>query len=323
MDLVVRCAELPIPGQTVFADSSAEFCGGKGANQAVAAALTGGDVSMIGAVGSDAFANRLLGNLLEHGINCDAVLRRDDIASGLAVISVDECGENSIMVVSGANGSLTRDDVQAAAALIRQSDLLLVQLELPVDAVLAGIEIAKQAGVRIVLDPAPAPHGFPSELLAVDLLCPNESEAAELTGQPVESVKDACLAAAKLHQLGALHVTITMGDQGTLLSSAGEPQMIPAYPITAVDTTAAGDAFAGCLATRWSQTGDLSAAVRFANAAGALAASEHGAQASMADHTAIEALIQSHESSGSGRDRISDAPQIKNSAPTNAKDRHH
>ncbi|TWT56390.1 ribokinase [Allorhodopirellula solitaria] len=293
MDLVVRCAELPIAGQTVLAESSTEFCGGKGANQAVAATAAGGSVSMIGAVGSDAFAGRLLGNLSQHNVSCDAVEQRRGQSSGLAVISVDQRGQNAIMVVSGANASVTRDDVMASKDLIERSDVILVQLEIPMDAVLAGIDIAKKAGVRVVLDPAPAPREFPSQLLAVDLLCPNESEAAVLTGQPVESVADARRAAAQLQQMGAEHVAITLGDQGTLLHRSGESHLIAAFSVNAVDTTAAGDAFAGALATRWSQTDDLYEAVRFANAAGALAASQHGAQASMADGEAIESLLQS------------------------------
>jgi ribokinase len=293
MDLVVRCAELPMAGQTLLAESSAEFCGGKGANQAVAAALAGGDVSMIGAVGGDAFADRLRNNLLQHRIGCDAVARRDRQTSGLAVISVDRRGQNSIMVVSGANATVTPDDVYSAKSLIQQSDILLVQLEIPVDAVLAGIEIARQAGVRIVLDPAPAPADFPKELMAVDLLCPNESEAAVLTGQRVESVEEARMAASVLQKMGARHVAITMGDRGTLLQSDGDSKWVTAFPVTAVDSTAAGDAFAGGLAVEWSQTGDLNSAVRFANACGALAASKHGAQASLADRKAIETLLRS------------------------------
>lgn len=293
MDLVVRCAQLPLPGQTILAESSAEFCGGKGANQAVAAAAAGADVIMIGAVGSDAFADRLLENLRQHGIGCESVARRVDQASGLAIISVDQQGQNSIVVVSGANASVSRDDVNAAETIIRQCDLLLVQLEIPLDTVLAGIDLAKRAGVKVVLDPAPALSDFPAELLKVDLLCPNESEAAELTGKTVQSVDEARKAAEKLHQMGAEQVAITLGDRGTLLHSEGASQLIPAFPITAVDTTAAGDAFAGALATRWSQTGDLHGAIRYANAAGALAASQHGAQASMANHTTIEAFLGS------------------------------
>lgn len=291
MDLVIRCVELPRAGQTILAQSSSEFCGGKGANQAVAAAEAGGDVSFIGAVGGDAFADRLLGNLSRYGIACEAIAQRSHQASGLAIISVDQHGQNSILVVSGANASISRDDVIAAKALIQRSDMLLVQLEIPLDAVLAGIEVAKDAGVRVVLDPAPVPSEFPPQLLAVDLLCPNESEAARLTGQRVESIDDAHRAADTLHQMGAQHVAITMGDQGTCLLSDAESRWIPAFPVKAVDTTAAGDAFAGAIATRWSQTGDLFEAVQFANAAGALAASKHGAQSSMANREAIETLL--------------------------------
>ena len=299
MDLVVRCAKLPSPGQTVLAQSSHEFCGGKGANQAVAAALAGGDVCMIGAVGSDAFADRLLDNLTGHGIDCSAVARRADLASGLAVISVDAAGQNSIMVVPGANASVTRDDVLSAKTLIEQCDVLLLQLEIPIDAVLAGIEVDQQPGVRVVLDPAPAVDQLPARCLTVDLLCPNESEAAQLTGLPVESVEQALAAATALQQTGVKTVAITLGSQGTLLLGSGVvldasgSQLIPAFPIQAVDTTAAGDAFAGALVVHWAEHNDLLAAVRFANAAGALAASGHGAQASMANRATIEVLLKS------------------------------
>jgi ribokinase len=293
MDLVVRCKELPIAGQTVMATSSTEFCGGKGANQAVAAALAGGSVSMIGSVGSDAFAVRLMENLTQHDICCQNVRQISDVASGLAVISVDQTGQNSIMVVSGANGTLSPDDVQQSASFIQQADALLVQLEIPIDAVLAGIQIAKQAGVRVVLDPAPVPQRFPSELLSVDLLCPNETEATLLTGQSADSVDGAILAAERLHQMGAHHVAITLGQRGTLLFSEGESQLIPAFAIDVVDTTAAGDAFAGSLAVHWLQTGDLRTAVCFANAAGGLTASKQGAQASMPSKIQIETLWRS------------------------------
>lgn len=293
MDLVVRCTELPAAGETVLAESSMEFCGGKGANQAVAASLSGGDVSMIGAVGNDAFADRLRGNLQQHDINCQRVLQRDDFPSGLAVISVDQHGQNSIMVVTGANGTMTPQTVQSAASTIQQADALLVQLEIPVDTVVAGIQIAKQAGVRVLLDPAPAMQQIPAELLAVDLLCPNESEAAMLTGQAVQSIDDAIKAADMLHQRGAANVAITLAERGTLLLSNGESHLIPAFPIQSVDSTAAGDAFAGSLAVRWLQSGDLPSSVSFANAAGALTASKQGAQASMPTQNEIDTLWRS------------------------------
>ncbi len=293
MDLVVSCAKLPSPGQTVLAQSSREFCGGKGANQAVAAALAGGEVSMIGAVGSDAFAERLLNNLIGHSINCSAVARRENLASGLAVISVDAAGQNSIIVVPGANATLTRDDVLASRKLIEQCDVLLLQLEIPMDAVLAGIEVAQLAGVRVVLDPAPAVDQLPAKCLTVDLLCPNESEAAQLTGLPVDSLEPARVAATALQQSGVKSVAITLGAQGSLILDSSGSHLIPSFPIQAVDTTAAGDAFAGAMVVHWAEHNDLLAAMRFANAAGALAASAHGAQASMANRATIEALLKS------------------------------
>jgi len=292
LDLVIRCGELPASGETILAESSHEFCGGKGANQAVAAALAGGDVSMIAAVGSDAFAVRLIDNLQHHGVDCRHVMRVP-AASGLAVIAVDQRGENSIMVVPGANAMITPANVWEAEELIASSDVLLVQLEIPLDAVLAGMAIARQHAVRVVLDPAPAPQQFAPELLDVDLLCPNESEATKLTGLPVTSIAQASVAAARLQELGAKHVAITLGSSGTFLRSDRDSMLIDSFPVDAVDTTAAGDAFAGAIAVRWTKDTVLEDAVRYANAAGALAASRLGAQPSMAKQVEIESLWKS------------------------------
>lgn len=292
MDLVVRCAKLPIPGQTILAESASEFCGGKGANQAVAAALAGGQVSMIGAIGSDGFADRLINNLQQNGIDCDRVSRHDKMASGLAVISVDQAGQNSIMVVPGANGSLTAADVDRSVELIQAADVLLVQLEIPISTACRGIEIARRAGVKVILDPAPAPLSFPEELLSVDLVCPNASEAADLTGMPIDTHDDAAQAAAKLCQMGADCVAITLGEDGTLVHRQGQTKIVSSFPVTAVDTTAAGDAFAGALAVQWAISDDLFGSVRFANAAGAIAASRDGAQASLSTQFEIKTLLE-------------------------------
>jgi ribokinase len=293
MDIVVRCRSLPRPGQTILAESSAEFCGGKGANQAVAAAKAGADVTMIGCVGNDSFADRLVQNLLAHGIDCDHVARCDDCGSGLAVISVDESGENSIMVAPGANARVDGSAMEAAWRVIEASDILMVQLEIPMETVLDAISVAQNAGVRIILDPAPAPAGFPPDLLQVDLLCPNESEAAALTGQVVDTIEQAQTAAKTLLQAGAKNVAITLADRGTLLVSRDRSEMIGPFSVDAIDTTAAGDAFAGALAAAWPATDRLSEAVRFANAAGALAATGHGAQSSIPSRHDIESLWKS------------------------------
>ena len=290
MDLVVRCTAIPTPGQTVMASSSNEFCGGKGANQAVAASMVNAQVDMIGCVGSDAFADRLIENLRQHRVGTEHIERSGGASSGLAVIAVDDRGQNSIMVVAGANACITRDQVENARALIASSDVLLVQLEIPVEAVLTGIQIAKEEGVRVILDPAPALTHCPAELFQVDLICPNESEAAAMVGHAVDTYETAISAAHTLQSRGALHVAVTMGDKGTILLTGSDHHVVPAFDINAVDSTAAGDAFAGALAVHWSEHGCLVDAVRFANAAGALAASRRGAQSSMASYHEIETL---------------------------------
>ncbi len=290
VDLVVRCATLAKPGETISADESTEICGGKGANQAVAAARAGGAVTMIGRVGSDAFANRLLGNLQREQIDCRWVRETPNCASGLAVVAVERSGQNAIFVVPNANGRLHKDDVDSARSVIESSDVLLLQLEVPMETVQAAVRIARAAGVRVVLDPAPAPASFPTELLQVDLLCPNESEAAAIVGRKVATIDDVEAAARQLHQGGARHVAITLGEKGTLLFDDNQSHLIEAYSTATVDTTAAGDAFAGSLAVFWAETDDLLEAVRFANAAGALAASREGAQPAMASREEIESL---------------------------------
>lgn len=294
MDLVVRCTELPLAGQTLLAQSSSEFCGGKGANQAVAAALSGGEVSMLGAVGDDAFAPRLINNLRMHGVNCDSTTQHDGVASGLAIIAVDLSGQNSIMVVPGANSKLSKSSVQAAETLLKGSDCLMIQLETPIESVLEGIRLARRYGVRVILDPAPAPSEIVPSLLQVDLICPNETEASDLTQMPVTNAKEAKAAAKQLQDLGAKNVVITMGSEGAILRQGETTTLIPAIPVDAIDTTAAGDAFAGALAVRWSQTNNLLNAVRYANAAGAIAASRAGAQTSIATQKEIEATNEIH-----------------------------
>ncbi len=189
--------------------------------------------------------------------------------------------------------SVSVEDIDAARSTIQNSDILLLQLEIPLESVIHAMKLAKQSGVRVILDPAPAPTDWPSELLHVDLLCPNESEAAVLTGRSVKSREQAEVAARRLQELGAGSVAITMGERGTLILHQDQARFVPAYPVESVDTTAAGDAFAGALAVHWSEQHDLVEAVSFANAAGALAASRQGAQSSMASRTEIETLWRS------------------------------
>lgn len=292
MDLVVRCAHLPTPGETIIAASSCEIPGGKGANQAVAAARAGGQVTMIGRVGNDAFASRLVENLRREGVDTESVRSTAGSASGIAVVAVDASGENSIMVVPGANGCVSCEDVEAAAERICGADVLLLQLEIPLDAVISAAAIAAGAGVPVILDPAPMPASLPAGLLGVDVICPNQSEAAAIVGSPIENIDDARNAIGRLHEQGARQVIITLGSQGALLSDGTTVTLVDPFPITPRDTTAAGDAFAGALAVRLAAGESLDQAARFAAAAGAIAATNLGAQTGMPTRHEIEQLVR-------------------------------
>lgn len=291
MDLVIRCQHLPRPGETIIARSSQEVPGGKGANQAVAAARLGAQVFMVGRVGNDAFATRLVQNLRNEGIDVSAVGHCSDVASGLAVVNVEDSGENSILVVPGSNHRLSPSDVDAARHIIQQSDLVLVQLEVPLESVRALVALAKSLGKPVILNPAPTPPDFPADLFQVDLICPNQTEASALLGQPINSVGDAKAAIAQFLTLGAKSAVITLGSQGAVVHDGQQITWIPPFPITAVDTTAAGDAFAGALATRLCEGTTLLEAARFAAAAGAFAATQPGAQPGMPRRNDVEILL--------------------------------
>ncbi|TWU55855.1 Ribokinase [Rubripirellula reticaptiva] len=290
MDLVVCCQEMPKPGQTITAESASEICGGKGANQAVGAAMVGGQVRMIGRVGSDAFADRLHANLAKHNVDCSTVATTADCTSGLAVITVESSGQNSILVVPGANGKVSVSDVQDHREVIACADVLMLQLEIPTPSVIAAIRIAKQYNVRCILDPAPVARDWTDELLDVDLVCPNETEAAAITGIEINTIEDARSAALQLQSRGAKNVAVTMGEKGTVLLDGETFHHVAPTPIQPVDSTAAGDAFASALAVEWARTSNLLQATRFASIAGALAATKFGAQQSLANRIEIDAL---------------------------------
>jgi ribokinase len=293
MDLVIRCAHLPQRGETIIAESVAEVSGGKGANQAVAAARLGAEVTMIGSVGDDAFADRLLENLEREQVDVSHVSRRSLCASGLAIVAVERSGENSIMVVPGANGTLSLEDVRKSADIIRQSDALLLQLEVPVETVIAAMQFARESGTRVIVNPAPVPQPFPKELLDADLICPNESEAEFILGVDIGSIEAGQRAAAELVSRGARYAIITLGGRGAIVCDGRSTEWVQPFPIEPVDTTAAGDAFAGALAVRWSAETGLIEAARFACAAGAVAATRAGAQPGMPTVSDVEQLMNS------------------------------
>ncbi|NKQ35631.1 MAG: ribokinase [Chloroflexi bacterium] len=294
MDLVTQARKIPAPGETIIGGDLQTIPGGKGANQAVAAARAGAQVTMVGRVGDDVFAGRLRDNLLADGIDASYVQNTPDTASGVALIVVDENGQNSIVVAPGANGRLTPADVTLAKPAIQQADVLLLQLEVPLEAVLRAARLAADAQVKVILNPAPA-RPLPPELLAlVDILIPNESETAALTGWPTSTQAELAAAATRLHEQGVATVILTLGERGALLSQAGRELFhVPAFPVAQViDTTAAGDAFVGGLATAVAEGQRLPEAMRFGAAAGALSVTRAGAQPSLPRRSEIEKLLE-------------------------------
>ncbi len=292
MDLVYQVARLPQPGETLTGNSFRQVHGGKGANQAVASARMNADVSMIGRIGDDAVGAELIAGLRDEAVDATHVKTSVGSSSGIAVIGVEDSGQNCITVIPGANGLVTSADILAAESVIATADVLLLQLEIPVAAVITAIRIARQHDVLTILDPAPALKTFPAELLCIDVVCPNESEASVITGLPVTNIEEAIDASRHLHSLGVRIAIITLGSHGCVVcDDSDNPQHVPSFPVTAVDTTAAGDAFAGALGFCLAQGQPILDALRFASAAGALASTRHGAQPAMPRHNEVVALV--------------------------------
>jgi ribokinase len=291
MDLVARAPRIPQPGETIIGGEFRTVPGGKGANQAVAAARLGARVSMVGRVGRDGFGEALLENLASDGIDHAFVIQDPESATGVALIVVDDAGQNSIVVASGANMRLSPADVEAAEAAVASADVLLLQLESPLETVARAAQVATEHGVPVILNPAPA-RQLPDTLLAlVDVLIPNESETALLSDMPVHDEAQAEAAAAALLGLGVGTVILTLGERGALLAQAGGATHVPAFPVAPVDTTAAGDAFVGGFAVALAEERTLLEAARWGNAAGALATTRIGAQPSLPTRQEVERLL--------------------------------
>jgi len=292
MDLVIRSPHIPRPGETIIGSDFQTIPGGKGANQAVAAARLGAQVSMMGRLGRDSFADTLLENLASSGVDAAYVHKDTEAATGVALIVVDERGENSIVVASGANMQLSEADVDAAESMIASADVLVLQLEVPLPAIFRSAEIAHQHGVAVVLNPAPA-RELPAELYElVDVLIPNETETALLTGQQSDSSERLSAATHQFLERGVGAVVITLGKQGALLTNQEyDGRKFEAFQINAVDTTAAGDAFVAGLAVSLGTGHPLLEAIQWGNAAGALAAMRFGAQTSAPTREEVEKLI--------------------------------
>lgn len=291
-DMIIRLERIPRPGETVIGGEFSSAAGGKGANQAVAAARAGAHVSLVARVGDDVFGRKALEGFLADGIDISQVREDREAPSGVALIFVDAEGENSIAVASGANARLTPDDVRAARETIAAADVLVTQLETPLDTVRAAVDLAVEHGVRVVLNPAPAQPLGRDLLRHVSVLTPNETEAELLTGIEISDDTAARSAAEQLHTVGVAAVLVTLGPRGAFVFDADQRELIPGFEVTAVDTTAAGDVFNGALAVALAEGTPLAEAVRFANAAAALAVTTVGAQPSAPPRDAIEGLLR-------------------------------
>jgi len=295
MDLVLQAHRMPSAGETVRGTAFSTVPGGKGANQAAAVALLGGQVAMIGCVGDDAFGERLLRSLGSLGVDLSIVRKLEGVSTGIAAILVDGVGENRIIVIPGANGLLTPDELTSAEARIAKASLLVLQLEVPMPTVETAIRLAVRHGVPVLLNPAP-PSALDEALLAqVNYLVLNETEAQVLTGiEPVDA--DSCRGAAQsLCARGVGVVILTLGERGAYVFSSEGGLHVPARPVRVVDTTAAGDAFIGGLAVSLVEGRSLGEATRFACAAGTLAVTRLGAQTSIPARAEVEKLLAQTE----------------------------
>ena len=290
-DMVVKTPRIPAPGETVLGDNFVMAAGGKGANQAVAAARLGAETFFVARVGNDVFGDRAIASIGTAGVNTRYILKDDRAPSGVALISVDVNGQNSIVVASGANAKLTPADVDNAREVFEQCDVVVLQLEIPIDTVGRAIALARELDKIVVLNPAPAMI-FPDYFLrGVDVLIPNEVEAGMLVGKKLDEHFTAVDAAKVLLERGVGSVVVTLGPRGSVAVTHDRVQQIPPRRVNAVDTTAAGDCFTGGLATALAEGKELGQAVYFANAAAALSVTLLGAQTSMPDRAQVEAFI--------------------------------
>jgi len=291
MDLVVKSQRIPAVGETILGGDFIMVPGGKGANQAVAAAKLGAQVYFVAKLGEDIFGAQSLNNLKKEGVNTKYVLQTPDAPSGVALIMVDEEGNNSIVVAAGANQKLSAEDVKAARADIASAGAVVAQLEVPLETIECAAELANSSKTPFILDPAPA-CPLRAELLSkVDVLTPNETEARILTGVEVTDEQSARAASVKLLESGVKTVILTMGSQGFLLAEGESVQFVAGQKMEAVDSTAAGDAFAGSLAVGMAEGKTVFDAALFANYAAALSVTKMGAQPSMPTLDDVERYI--------------------------------
>ncbi|HIQ20576.1 MAG TPA: ribokinase [Planctomycetes bacterium] len=292
-DMVVKTQRIPAPGETVTGGTFFMPPGGKGANQAVAAARLGAEVTLVAKLGQDMFGDEAIEGYRREGVLVDHILRDPEHHTGVALIIVDEQGENLIAVAPGANFAIRPEEVQGAAERIRSADVVLLQLEIPIETVAFTARLAAEAGVTVVLDPAPAAPLEGALLEHVHYLTPNESEAERLSGVRVADEGSARKAAEALLAAGARSVILTLGARGALVADGRRTFTVPSFPVEAADSTAAGDAFNGGLAVALGKGLPLEEAVRQANMVGALSVTRMGAQPSLPTEEELRAFAQS------------------------------
>jgi len=292
MDLIMRVPRLPKPGESLIGTHFMTAHGGKGANQAVAAARLGANVTLVGCVGDDAFGALQREGFVKEGVNVAHLKTSETAPTGTALILLTDSGQNAIVVAPAANHDVLPADIEVLQNLFSQADMLISQLEIPLESVMASLGVARSTNTFSILDAGPAQAVSPELLTTADLVSPNETEAEALTGITVNSVDTARKAAQQLRNMGVKHVVMKLGEKGCLY--LGEEELyVPAFVVNAVDTTAAGDAFTAALGVAW-QTMPLQDALQFANAAGALAATAEGAQPSMPTRAAVLEFLRKH-----------------------------
>lgn len=292
MDIVINLHRMPVIGETVFGESLTYIPGGKGANQASAAGKLGGKAVMLGCVGQDDFGKALIRSLSESGVEVSRI-RQTEGGSGSASIYVDGAGDNRIVVIPGANSDCDAAYLKEMEEAFSECTYILIQMEIPMEAVSYGVKRARELGKTVILNPAPAPDFLPKELLPkIDFLTPNETELLKLTGQTVGGLDEIKKGAGQLVAQGVKHVIVTMGKQGCMLVSEDRMEIFPARNVVSVDTTAAGDCFNGAFAVALAEGKGVEEAIRFANLASSIAVTRAGAQKSLPEREEVDAMIR-------------------------------